>query len=236
MRRWLTRVLRLPPPPEPPVGSSEATRIFNAAPGYLRYRIFTWSLGQLGTLAGILVGLATVSLMPERLEFFIGGLLRFAELLALALFGGQLILSFLLLKLDYQMRWYIVTDRTLRIREGVFKVREQTVSFANVQNVSVTQGPLQRLFGIADLEIRTAGGGGGSETDGQTKKHDLHRAVFRGVDDAESIRDRILRDLRRLRDAGLGDGSEAEPAVDRELEAARALTAEARALRHALTA
>ena len=48
--------------------------------------------------------------------------------------------SFAVLRLDYEKRWYIVTDRSLRIREGVLNVREMTVMFANIQNVSVMQG------------------------------------------------------------------------------------------------
>jgi hypothetical protein len=129
------------------------------------------------------------------------------------------------------------------------------MSFANVQNLSTEQGPLQRLFGIADLKVRTAGGGGKSEGEpGEAGKKDLHLGYFRGVDDAEGIRDLILGRLRGLKDAGLGDpdepvepatraGAVAEaepsaPASDRGpatvLDAARELLAEARALRAAL--
>ena len=45
----------------------------------------------------------------------------------------------------------------------MFKVQEKTMTFSNVQNVSIRQGPMQRLFGIADLEVRTAGGGSSSD-------------------------------------------------------------------------
>ena len=34
-----------------------------------------------------------------------------------------------------------------------------TITHANVQNLRVVQGPLQRYFGIASLEVDTAGGG-----------------------------------------------------------------------------
>ena len=40
-------------------------------------------------------------------------------------------------------------------------VLETTITFENIQNVTVQQGPLQRLFGIADVRVDTAGGGGG---------------------------------------------------------------------------
>ena len=38
-------------------------------------------------------------------------------------------------------------------------MHETTISFENVQNVEVRQGPLQRYFGIADVVVQTAGGG-----------------------------------------------------------------------------
>ncbi len=236
LRSLLLRLYRVPPPPDLPSGRAESARVFRAAPGYFRYRLTEWGLRQLGALAGIVFGLFFGSMLPEQLDALIGRYVRGLELLALGLFAIQLVLSYAVRRLDYELRWYAVTDRSLRVREGIFRIREQTVSFANVQNVSVRQGPLQRFFGIADLEIRTAGGGGQNDLEKDGKQHDLHKAVFRGVDDAESLRDRILRDLRRLRDAGLGDEKETESAAKLEVRAATALEHEARALRRTLEA
>lgn len=244
-RRALARWLRVPPPPEPPAGSAESVRRFRAAPGYLRYRVVAWVFKQLGAGWGLVVGFSVIENVPE---FPYSYLLLYAEGIGVAGFILQLPLTFLLLRLDYHYRWYLVTDRGLRIREGVAVVREQTMSFANVQNLSTEQGPVQRLFGIADLKVRTAGGGGKSEGEpGEAGKKDLHLGYFRGVDDAEGIRDLILGRLRGLKDAGLGDPDEpaapaaaepGAPASDRGpatvLDAARELLAEARALRAAL--
>lgn len=116
------------------------------------------------------------------------------------------------------------------------------MSFANVQQVVVTQGPLQRLLGIADLRVQSAGGGGDAE---QHKGGDsLHTGVFHGVANATEIRDLILERLRQFRAAGLGDPEErsvaapaapaASPAASIALAAARELLAEARALRQSL--
>jgi membrane protein YdbS with pleckstrin-like domain len=251
VRRALARWLRVPPPPEPPAGTAESVRRFRAAPGYFRYRVVAWVFKQLGAAWGLVVGFSVLENVPE---FPFSYLLFYAEALGVAGFVAQLPFTFLLLRLDYRYRWYLVTDRSLRIREGVLHVREQTMSFANVQNLSTEQGPLQRLFGIADLKVRTAGGGGKAEGEpGESSKKDLHLGFFRGVEDAESIRDLILGRLRGLQDAGLGDPDEpaeagektaaevagpSAPVSDRApasvLGAARELLAEARALRAAL--
>lgn len=246
LRARVARWLRVPPPPEAPAGSPHSVRRFRAAPGFYRYRLLSWGLKQVGAAWGLLMGLGFVRFAPE--EWFFTPWLRLAEVVGVAGFVLQLPFTAFLVGLDYRNRWYLVTDRSLRIREGVLRVREQTMSFANVQNLAIQQGPLQRLFGIADLRVRTAGGGGRSEGHEGTEHKDLHLGFLRGVDDAEGIRDLILARLRRLAGAGLGDPDEpAEPRAEAAradggpgggeapaLAAARELLAEAAALRQAL--
>ncbi len=193
------RALRIPPQPDAPAGSKQSTRVFRAARGFYYRRLVEWGLAQWGAFMSIYFGLAASAFIPERLGQYVGSWVRIGEGFAIAVFLAQLVLSLVAVHLGYRLRWYIVTDRSLRIREGIWRVREQTVSFANIQNVAVRQGPLQRALGIADLEIRTAGGG---ESSDDSKGNDnLHRAVFRGVDNASEIRDLIRRDLHRLKDA-----------------------------------
>jgi membrane protein YdbS with pleckstrin-like domain len=246
LRGRVARWLRIPPPPEAPAGSPESVRRFRAAPGFYRYRLLSWGLKQVGAAWGLLVGLGFVRFAPE--EWFFTPWLRLAEVVGVAGFFLQLPFTAFLVGLDYRNRWYLVTDRSLRIREGVLRVREQTMSFANVQNLAIQQGPLQRLFGIADLRVRTAGGGGSSDGDKDSEGKNLHLGFFRGVADAEGIRDLILARLRSLGGAGLGDPDEpaeraagtvappGSPARDAApaLAAARELLAEAAALRQAL--
>ena len=106
-------------------------------------------------------------------------------------------------RLNYDMRWYVITDRSLLIREGVWMVREITLTFANAQNVRITQGPLQRLFRVFECRsrYRRRRGGGGT----RRKAPQPHRAVLRGLDEAAMVRDLVLEQLRRHRTAGLGD-------------------------------
>lgn len=163
----------------------------------------------------------------------------------------QLVVSYAIRRLDFEMRWYMVTDRSLRLRHGVWTVWESTMSFANVQQVEVTQGPLQRLLGLADVKVQSAGGGNGGEKAQHQPMHDMHTGYFHSVTNAEEIRDLILQRLRRFREAGLGDpddhshgpavtaahagpplaGATSDPAL---AAVARELAEEARALRAVL--
>jgi len=183
---------------------------------------------------------------PEIVGWLGGGrLFLLIEMVGLAVLVVQAPVTYAMVRLDYDMRWYIVTDRSLRIREGVASIREMTMTFANVQNLTIEQGPIQRLLRISDLRVRTAGGGSGGEDKehGDKESHSMHVGYLRGVDEAEKIRDSILARLRQLKDSGLGDLDDASAAhapatagVASVLAAAREVLDEARALRGAVSA
>lgn len=156
------------------------------------------------------------------------------EGLALLTFFVQLMGSAALLRLGWEQRRYLVGDDTVRLREGLFTVREQTFTVANIQNMLVRQGPIQHLLGVADLEISTAGGGSG-KSDDDDGAHGLHVGRLRNLDDASGVRDRLRRALETHRHAGLGDEQPVavEVAVSgstQAVTAALALRDEARAL------
>jgi uncharacterized membrane protein YdbT with pleckstrin-like domain len=241
--RWM----RVPPEPHPPAGSATSVKVFRASPRLYQLNLVRWAVSQAATLVGFFFALGFLHIGMFGAEAFlervphselIPPLILIAEVLGIAFFVVQLPVTFFMVRLDYEMRWYIVTDRSLRIREGIWKVNEMTLTFANVQEVSIHQGPLQRLLGISDLRVRTAGGGAGSGPPAkqhQQEKHDGHLGHFHGVDNAEEIRDLIRERLSRLRDAGLGDPDQAAEAEGPDgsdlLDAARGLLAEVRALR-----
>ena len=152
--------------------------------------------------------------------------------MTLAGFAASLPLTYFKQRLDYEMRWYIVTDRSLRIRDGIWSVEELTMTFANIQQIRVAAGPLQYLFRLADVEVSTAGGGSGGPHSAKA-----HIAYFFGVDNAEEIRDLIVERLRLYRDSGLGDpDGRRHPHTDDEKagQAALAVLAETRALRESI--
>ncbi len=169
-------------------------------------------------------------------------LIEISEGFAVLFFFAQALVTFVIVRLDFELHWYIVTDRSLRIRTGVLRLQETTMSFANLQQVTVTQGPLQRYLGLAAVRVQSAGGGGSDQhkPGGDTS---LHTAVFHGVANAHEIRDLILARLRQFRATGLGDPddvkSPAFPVVENPsgdaLVAARELLHEATVLRQKIT-
>lgn len=169
------------------------------------------------------------------------------KVIGLLLYLVQIPFTYAVRRLDFELRWYIVTDRSLRIRTGIWNVQELTMSFANLQQVVVTQGPLQGFLGLADVRVQSAGGGSGGERARKGSEDSLHTAVFHSVENAPEVRDLILERLRKFRASGLGDPDDhhdqvptvvpppvAAPGAAGTLEAARELLAEARALRRSL--
>jgi len=233
--------LKVPPEPEAPSGSPGSVKVFRAAPNFFKLKLLLWSLRQISGVIGIIVFVVFWSKTggrraPDEINLIFG----IIELLGVVGFLVQLPISYLLVRLDYEMRWYIVTDRSLRIRSGVVKVSETTLTFANIQQIAVGQGPLQRWLGIYDLEVTTAGGGaGGGGSHGHSAQGDsMHRGFFHGIDNAPEVRELILDRLRRFRDAGLGDPdevhhaeTESEPRENGLLTAAQGLLGEVRGLR-----
>lgn len=141
------------------------------------------------------------------------------KVVGIGIYLGQFFLTYAARRLDYEQRWYVVTDRSLRLREGIWSVREMTMSFANLQQVVMTQGPLQRLLGLADVRVESAGGGGSQTNHHGQVTHSLHIGFFHGVDCAEEIRDLILDRLRRYRETGLGDPDEKAALANDPVEA-----------------
>jgi uncharacterized membrane protein YdbT with pleckstrin-like domain len=238
----IRRFLKVPPEPDPPIGAPESVRVFRASRGFFRYRLLSWGWRQVSAAVGLVVGISFLRFLPESVhDDSWYGWLGIAELVGVAFYLAQLPFTLLLISFDYRYRWYVVTDRSLRIREGLWKVQERTMTFSNLQNVSIRQGPLQRLFKIADLEARTAGGGSKSGEEWEEGSDNLHVGYFRGVDNAEEIRDTILTRLRRARAAGLGDpdedaGEAAPETPGGVLDAAREVLEEVRALRRQVAA
>ena len=240
-RRACERVLRIPHDPAPPPGDEASARVFRAAPAYFKYRLVLWGIGAAFALLLPLLFFGVINVgvwaavqqsgKPQLPALIVSTVTGFIFLL---IFVHRLF-SLAVLRLDYEKRWYVVTDRSLRVREGVTTVREMTVTFANIQNVAVMQGPIQRALGLADLQVETAGGGSAHANQKQIGPN-LHVAWFRGIDNAEEVKALIQDRLRKLKDTGLGDHDDHAPQAAPApafLEALRAVHAEALALRAA---
>lgn len=202
-------------PPAPPAGSPESVQTFRASTKFLLYRLVVLSivLGPLVMGGCILAIVVTLNRQAETV----------VKVLVWTVPAGLMVaglIAYFLVRLEYDMRYYIVTDRSLRIREGAWTIREMTLTYANVQHLEIQQGPIERLLGIANVFVRTAGGAGapvpqggllaallfsGRNPPGEPAVATGHVGILRGIENAQEVRDRINALLKKYRDAGLGE-------------------------------
>jgi membrane protein YdbS with pleckstrin-like domain len=224
LREPLLHLLRAPlDPPQPPAGSPTSIQIFRAEPRYLALQLLV-HFASMGTALGLeLIGWSITPVPGGK------AVLAMASALVISITAALTVARYFLIRLDYDMRFYVLTDRSVRIRRGAWTIEESTYTFANVQNLTIHQGPLERLLGLTHLQIDTAGGG----LQRAAREHGdglQHRGRLDGIDPATAVelRDRILKLIRSYGDAGLGDSpgdAVAPSAADAQLERHALLTA-----------
>jgi len=113
---------------------------------------------------------------------------------------------------------YSIDSDAVRMRHGVFFKKHVTVPPVKITNVDVSQGPVQRRFGIGTIHLQTAGAGGAQGAQAELRimgvrdfenlKDVLEALVLRrgistaetdGERSAEAILEDILTEIRALR-------------------------------------
>ncbi len=96
------------------------------------------------------------------------------------------------------------------VKKGIVTVTRKHVPLRSITNVTTKIGPLDRLFGIGNIEIETAGARGAYEEGPEEK--------IAGIPFFEELRDYILAEMRRYKSPyvlGTEDGVESEELVPR---------------------
>lgn len=91
---------------------------------------------------------------------------------------------------------YRIEDDAITGKKGVFWKKTSTVPYVKITNIDITQGPLQRLFGIGKIHCQTAGFSG---TQGARAE-----LVLQGIRDLDATKDQIQARFIKNR----GDGAE----------------------------
>ena len=232
LERAVLAFLAVPAAPEVPQGSAGSVRIFRAGDRYYAWLVFEWAAVSVLVFVGLLAGSIAPMQATSSATGWVRTLLLGALVLAWTVFAIGLVITFLARRINFRMRWYIVTDRSLRIRSGVFAVKELTMTYRNIQEIRVTAGPLQNALGLATVEVHAAGGGGDGKHGGSG-----HVGKLEGLSNANEVRDLMVERLRHYRDSGLGDTPHVEStdgASHADHAAARAMLDEVRALRAVL--
>lgn len=185
-------------PPVLPTHGGDEARAFKPDPGLLRYQKFWFWIG----LTAIDLAITAVWIAICIASPVIGAIL-FVPYLIVAFVPD--ILAYVALHLRYDTTWYVMSSRSMRIRRGIWTIHETTITYEKIQNVDVRQGPIERMYGISTLVVRTAGGGGGSSSEHGPSAEGAHVGKLEGIANAQELREQILARAARCRGAGLGD-------------------------------
>ena len=104
----------------------------------------------------------------------------------------------------YRRFEYELTADSLDVRSGVFARRDREIPLRRVQNVDVTRSAVQRVLGLAAVNVETAGG---SDTEGSLRYVD--------APEGDRLQDEVARRKRRL--AGTDDDGDEEAPADETL-------------------
>src|SRR5580704_12430965 len=113
--QWATdavlRLARVPAEPYVPEGAEESVRVFNAGKNYFAWRLILWGIANMVIALGLLVAfrlsfIPTLPPLMRRISLVL-------EAIGAGVFVASIPITYFLQRLNYEMRWYIVTDRSL---------------------------------------------------------------------------------------------------------------------------
>ena len=251
-----SKALEIPQEPLDPKGEA-VIRAFKPAPRYAGYRLVRWVFTQLGVFIPF-----ALFLIPREVHHFfeqfgmdwiqymdynsqwqekIPGPLQ--NPVKIILFGGyivQLMFSFVATFLSAKSQAYLLSDRSLRIRRGLWIYKEITLSLKNIQQVKISQNILERLWGIGTVEVRTAGGGAVSKKD-EKNNDKSHTGELVGLLDPFDMRELVNTAIENASSAAattpspnIGAGSYATAQSPELQQAIQELSLASKSLRHAI--
>lgn len=110
----------------------------------------------------------------------------------------------------YRSLEYVIDADAVRGEKGVFWRRRTSVPYAKITNIDISQGPVERAFGIGKVHVQTAGAGGQQGARAELK--------VVGVRDLDGTKDAIMARVREWApSAAAGAGAEGGEEGSREL-------------------
>ena len=101
--------------------------------------------------------------------------------------GALVMLPYLYFR--YHTMRYAFDEEGVHMRWGILFRKEINLTYARIQDIHITSGPLQRWLGLANVHIQTASGSAGAEM------------TIEGLREFEAIRDFLYARMRGTHDA-----------------------------------
>ena len=153
-------------------------------------------------------------------------LMKYYALSALA-YGPLYPFAILPLYFMYRTLRYEFDDEGITMRWGILFRREISLTYARIQDIHLSSNVVERWLGLARIQVQTASGSAKAEMS------------LSGLREFDAIRDFLYSRMRGAHQQVRGGGTvprtaTPEPAADEVADVLREVTAELRALRHAI--
>ena len=81
-----------------------------------------------------------------------------AAIICAALAAVVLVISMVFPRIYFDHYRYYISEDRVDVRSGIFFIRHVVVPIERIHQVEVVSGPVNRMFGLADVNVTTAGG------------------------------------------------------------------------------
>ena len=110
---WVHAFMRVPPYPEPPEGSPESIQVFRAGRNFYLWCMIVWLFTHVFFLAFLLALHFALSKASPRWPDWVQITFRTTEWIVALAFVVFTAFNYYVQRLNYTLRWYIITDRSL---------------------------------------------------------------------------------------------------------------------------
>jgi uncharacterized membrane protein YdbT with pleckstrin-like domain len=123
-------------------------------------------------------GLVVVLILFFRLDGELQTVTLYAWLAAVVGFAVWLVLAYL----NWQFTFFVLTDRRVIYRTGVFAKRGVEIPLPRINNINFHQGMVDRLVGAGSLEIQSAGQDGESRFSHVRHPDGIQQEIYRQIE------------------------------------------------------
>lgn len=109
--------------------------------------------------------------------------------MSIIIFG--FVVDYILARLTYHFYNYELGEEALRIERGIIEKRQIFIPYERIQNVDIYRGIFERMLGLSEISIQTAGYGITTEAMGAEGK-----LPGLSVEDAEKLREELLQKVK----------------------------------------
>lgn len=233
--------------PPTPIQGTQPIRLLRPGRRAHQWHWVKWLGAQLSALVGLVLVLTAIDVsewLPPELGF-VSFFTRWDDMgdyipeewrwlwitVTLGGFLTQFMLTLMTVWLEWRTIGYLVTDQGVQLRRGLWTTHETSLRYTHVQQVVFKQDAVQRLLGLADVALSTAGQRAGGDDDDEGKTRGLLRDLEAG--EARELVELVRARLPAPAAAQPSPASAGEPETAL-VEAAQQLTDAARALRESI--